>query len=74
MEVKLRKIGNSVGAVLSKEILAAMNAKEGDVLYLTQTPDGGFRITTRDPEFARTMDIAKDLSRRYRNALSELAK
>lgn len=74
VELKLRKIGNSVGVVLPKEALARLNAAEGDVLVLTETTDGGFRLTATDPSFATKMSVAEKISRRYRNALRELAK
>jgi putative addiction module antidote len=74
LELKLRKIGNSVGLVLPKEALVRLNADEGDPLYLTDSPDGGVRLTASNPEFARKMKAAESLSRRYRNALKELAK
>ena len=35
LEIKLRKVGNSVGLVLPKEALARLNADEGDAVYLT---------------------------------------
>ena len=73
-ELKLRKVGNSIGTVLPKEALARLNADEGDALYLSETTDGGFRVTASNPEFARKMEIADRLSRRYRHALKELAK
>ncbi len=72
--LKLRQLGNSVGTVIPKEALARLNAKEGDTLYLTETPDGAFRLTASDPEFAETMAIAEEGMSRYRNALRELAK
>ena len=74
LQLKLRKIGNSVGLVLPKEALARLNADNGDAIYLTDATDGGFKITAADPEFARKMKAAESLSRRYRNALRELAK
>lgn len=74
VETKLRKIGNSVGLVLPKEALARLNAEAGDEIFLTEAPGGGFRLTARNPEFARKMKVAEGLSRRYRNALAELAK
>jgi len=74
LELKLRKVGNSVGVVLPKEALARLNADEGDALYLTDSTDGGFRITATNPDFARRMKMAEKLSRRYRHALKELAK
>jgi putative addiction module antidote len=74
LELKLRKVGNSVGLVLPKEALAHLNAGDGDALYLTDTTDGGLRLTAANPEFARKMKAAERLSRRYRHALKELAK
>lgn len=73
-ELKLRPFGNSVGAVIPKEALARLNAKEGDTLFLTEAPDGAFRLTVGDADFAETMAIAEEGMRRYRNALRELAK
>jgi putative addiction module antidote len=73
-ELKLRKVGNSVGMVLPKEALARLNAAAGDALYLSETTDSGFRLTASSPEFARKMQVADSLSRRYRHALKELAK
>lgn len=74
LELKLRKVGNSVGLVLPKEALARLNADAGDAVYLTETTDGGFRLTAGNPEFAAKMKIAQRLSRKYRHALKELAK
>ena len=74
LELKLRKVGNSVGLVLPKQALARLNAEEGDAVYLTAATDGGFRLTANNPEFARKMKAAESLSRRYRHALKELAK
>ncbi len=74
LELKLRKVGNSIGVVLPKEALAHLHADDGDAVYLTDTTDGGFRITASNPEFARKLKVAENLSRRYRHALKELAK
>jgi putative addiction module antidote len=71
-ELKLRKVGNSVGLVLPKEVLARLNADEGDLLFLTETTEGGFRLTANNPGFAEKMRIVKRLSRRYHRALKEL--
>jgi putative addiction module antidote len=74
IEVKVRKVGNSLGITLSKEALAALQVEEGSSLYLSAAPDGSHRISAHDPDFASRLAIAEDLSRRYRNALKELAK
>jgi putative addiction module antidote len=73
LELKLRKIGNSLGIVLPKEALAHLKVEEGDTLTLTEAQDG-MRINVANTEFAKTMAVFEDLSRRYRNTLRELAK
>ena len=74
LELKLRKIGNSIGVVLPREALARLNAGEGDTLVFTETPDGGFRVTPDKEDFAHQMAAAEGIANRYRNALRELAK
>lgn len=74
MKTKVRKIGNSYGIVLPKEALHVLKVKEGDELYLTDAPGCSLRVTPDQNSFAHKAAIAEDLMRRYRNALSELAK
>lgn len=72
-ESKARKVGNSLGAIIPKEIAARLNIEEGSTLYFTDAPDG-VRLSANDPDFVKKMKVAESLSRRYRNALRELAK
>lgn len=74
VKLKLRKVGNSLGVVLPKEALAKLAAGEGDSLVLSDTPDGGFRVTADRSDFAEQMAVAQDIANRYRNTLQELAK
>ncbi len=71
--LKVRRIGNSLGVVLPKDVLAKLRVGEGDELSVTETPDG-VALTGGDAEFARQMEIMRDIMRRYRNTLRELAK
>lgn len=71
--LKLRAIGNSVGAVLPKDVLTRLHVQEGDTLYLTEAPDG-YRLTPYDPEFEAQMDAARKVMKKRRNLLRELAK
>jgi putative addiction module antidote len=73
IKLKVRKVGNSLGVILPKDALAAMQVEEGQALYLTESPDG-YRVTKGDTEFERKMAVVKSLSVRYRNTLRELAK
>jgi len=74
LELKLRRIGNSVGVVLPKEALAFLNAQEGDLLFVTDAADGTLSLSAVNPEVSRQMAEAQDIMRRYRNTLRELAK
>jgi putative addiction module antidote len=74
LQLKLRKIGNSVGLVLPKEALAHLNAQEGDTITLVNGADGALRLQARDPEVADQLERAQDIMRRYRETLRELAK
>ncbi|NOG70190.1 AbrB/MazE/SpoVT family DNA-binding domain-containing protein [Roseicella sp. DB1501] len=71
--LKLRAIGNSVGVVLPKELLARLRLGEGDTVQVVETPDG-FRVVRQDPEFNRQMEAAREVMRRRRAVLRELAK
>lgn len=72
MELKITQIGNSVGVVLPKEILAKLHVDKGDRLYVTETPDG---ITLRpyNEKFVHQMEVAEKIMRKYRDVLKKLA-
>lgn len=71
--LKVRKIGNSLGVVLPKEVLAKLKAGEGDELTVSDTPDG-VALKRDDGEFQDQIEAACRAMKRYRNALRELAK
>jgi putative addiction module antidote len=74
LELKVRKIGNSLGVVLPKEALNHLRAEEGDRLFLVDGPDGAYRLTPYDPAFEKKMKKAEEIMRRYRNTLRALSK
>ncbi|MEQ1618723.1 MAG: AbrB/MazE/SpoVT family DNA-binding domain-containing protein [Terricaulis sp.] len=71
--LKVRRIGNSLGVVLPKEVLAKLRVGEGDELSVSETPEG-VALTAYSDEVQRQLAIGRDLMKRYRNALRELAK
>ena len=73
-ELKLRKIGNSLGVVLPKEAVSRLHAREGDRLFLIEGPNGAYQVTPYDPAFEAKMKKAEDIISRYRNTLHALAK
>ena len=72
-KLKLTAVGNSTGVVLPREVLARLKAEKGDVIFLTETPDG-FRLTPYDSEFEKQMKIGRAILKKRRAALRELAK
>jgi len=70
-EVKVEKVGESLGIVLPREILDELNLKEGDRLSVTKTTDG---VAVGEPEFDRAMAIYRKGKEKYKNALREFAK
>ncbi|PPJ47027.1 AbrB/MazE/SpoVT family DNA-binding domain-containing protein [Rhizobium sp. KAs_5_22] len=73
MNVIIRKIGNSEGIIIPKEILDRLGLKAGDKLDVEET-DGGIRLTPEPADLAEQMEAAREGMKKYRIALRELAK
>ena len=50
------QIGNSVGFVLPKEAASRLKVEKGDVVFLTESPDG-YRISPYDPAFEKQISF-----------------
>ncbi|MFA6279292.1 MAG: AbrB/MazE/SpoVT family DNA-binding domain-containing protein [Bdellovibrionales bacterium] len=72
MRAKITQIGNSMGMIIPKELITAMNLKKGEEVFLTPTKDG-FTITHYDEEIERQMDVVAKYAKKYRNTLRKLA-
>lgn len=73
MILNVKKRGNSLSAIIPKEMAAELNITDGDTLFVTKTPNG-YEISAYDSNFAKKMEIARRGMKKYRNALAELAK
>ena len=73
IEVKIRKVGNSSVVTLSAEMLAMLDAKEGDTLYAVRTDDGGLKLVTEDPALQAVLNAAQTVMDENRDALQALA-
>jgi putative addiction module antidote len=71
--LKLTAIGNSVGVILPKETLDRLGLRKGDSLFVMEQPDGVV-LTARDPTFEAQMEVARDIMKKRRAVLRELAK
>jgi putative addiction module antidote len=72
--LKVRKIGNSLGLVLPKEVVSRLRAGEGDEVFLLEGPNNSYRLTPFDPAFQQKMEKAEEIMSRYRNTLNVLSK
>ena len=73
VSLKVTQIGNSVGVILPKEVLARLKVQKGDSLFVTDLPDG-VALRPYDAEFAEQMELAREVMKEYRDVLRELAK
>lgn len=69
---KVTTVGNSLGIVLPREILARLRVEKGDLLFLVESPLG-FEMTPYEPGFEAQMQQAERLMRADRNLLRLLA-
>jgi len=73
MELKIKKIGNSAGVILPKELLAHLDAGIGDTVAVSRTPRG-IELALPDADFDVQMAAARLVMERRKRALRELAK
>ena len=72
--LRVRKIGNSIGVILPKDMLARLGLKEGDKLHVIEGADRALKLTPYDPTHAKAMEIARRSFRDYANTYKTLAK
>lgn len=71
--LKLTQIGNSVGLILPKEVLARLKLEKGDTVFVTEAANG-VMLTPYSDEFEQQMTAARRIMKKRRNVLRELAK
>ncbi len=72
-ELKVIAIGNSVGMILPREIASKLGVEKGDTVYTTELQDG-IKLSVHDPDLEAQMVVAREMMRKWRNVLHELAK
>ncbi len=71
--LKLTQIGNSVGVILPKELLARLKVDKGDLLHVTDSPDG-VTLTPYDPTMAEQVASGREFMNEYRDTFRALAR
>jgi putative addiction module antidote len=74
MKIEIKKIGNSDGLILPRELMQRLDLKRGQELHLTELAGGGFQALPYDPDFEKTLEIAEEIMDEYRDTLATLAK
>jgi putative addiction module antidote len=74
MKIQIKKIGNSDGLILPKELMQRLDLKRGQQLHIIELAGGGFQALPYDPDFEATMDVADEIIDEYRDTLAALAK
>jgi putative addiction module antidote len=71
--LQVKKIGNSLGLILPRDLLARLKLKEGDNLHVVELTERGLKLTPYDPKHAKAMDIARRAFRKYADTFKALA-
>jgi antitoxin MazE len=74
MKIEIKKIGNSDGLILPRELMQRLDLKRGQQLHVVELAGGGFQVLPYDPDFEKTMDLADEIMDEYRDTLAALAK
>lgn len=73
IETRIRKVGNSAVMTLTGEMLAILDAKEGDTLFVVRGDDGSLRVMAHDPRIAAALEAAEIVMDENRDLLAALA-
>jgi putative addiction module antidote len=71
--LKITQIGDCLGLILPKEVLARLKLAKGEAVFLTDTPDG-MAITPYDSETAELLALGSEFMREYEDTFRALAK
>ena len=74
MKIEIKKIGNSDGLILPRELMQRLDLKRGQMLHVTELAGGGLQLLPYDPDFEKTIEIADEVMDEYRDTLAVLAK
>ena len=70
--IKVRKVGNSYGFTIPKELMEKYHLYEGEELHVIEKKDG-FTLTPYDPEFKEWSDKFEKINKKYKNTLKALS-
>ena len=71
--LKLTQIGNSLGLILPREVLARLKLQKGDTVFVTDAANG-VMLTPYDPDLDQQLELGREFMREYRDTFHQLAK
>ena len=71
--LKLTQIGNSVGVILPKPLLAKLKLEKGDTVFVTEVANG-VNLSPYDPSLEEELALGREFMREYRDTFHQLAK
>lgn len=72
MEAKIRKVGNSLGVILPKQVIDELHLKTGDKLKI-ERKGSSIELCPVDPEFEDWLEAYRQLNSDYKEVLKALA-
>jgi putative addiction module antidote len=74
VKIEIKRIGNSDGLILPRELMQRLDLKRGQQLHVVELAGGGFQVLPYDPDFEKTMETADEVMDEYKDTLAALAK
>jgi putative addiction module antidote len=74
MKIEIKRIGNSDGLILPRELMQRLDLQRGQQIHLVELAGGGFQVLPYDPELEKAIEAADEIIDEYRDTLAALAK
>ena len=72
--LKMTQIGNSLGAIFPKELVAQLGVEKGETVFVTHAPNGNLNLTPYDPTLDEQLKAGREFMHEYRDTFRQLAK
>jgi putative addiction module antidote len=74
VKLEIKRIGNSDGLILPRELMQRLDLKRGQQLHVTELAGGGLQLLPYNPDFEKTMETVDEIMDEYRDTLAALAR
>jgi antitoxin ChpS len=72
-QTKIRKVGNSSVITISAKMVAALEVKESNTVYVTRSDDNGLKIQAHNPALLAALTAAEEVIDENRSLLEALS-